>query len=252
MPLERVLALDPLGDGFFPIPQILVEFVGDTGPFAGGVYFHMDSVGLMGRRIDLDIDESNRRRIFPRPLPDEGGPEPAGFDDTGKGTPLTATGEAKLDNLLGKMSSQRGAKEASSHPAGDEAAGRLRKEFDEFRAWRQSIAVPVFSSFVLRLRKEGHRARVIIRSMVPDDEMLQHGTLESVELKVKLNGYYRSGSVCIQPRQFNGAWQTQVSPSAEENRQSHQAQGVHADKTTTKEQLETIVLEMLQRLLLNR
>jgi len=81
-----------------------------------------------------------------------------------------------------------------------------------------------------------------------------HGALESVELKIRLTGnnyYYRAGSVRIQPRQFNGVWQTEISPSAEENRRSYQAQGVvmHADKTTIKEQLETIVLEMLQRLL---
>ncbi len=254
VPLERILALDPLGDGFFPIPHILVEFVGDTGPFAGGIYSHMEPVGLMRGRIDLDIDESNRTQIFPRPLPDEAGPEPAGFDDTGKGMPLTATGEAKLDNLLGKMNSEPGAQATSAHPASDEAVGKLRKEFDEFRAWRQSIAVPVFSSFVLRLRKEGHRAGVIVRSVAPDDEMPGHGALESVELKIRLTGnnyYYRAGSVRIQPRQFNGVWQTEISPSAEENRRSYQAQGVvmHADKTTIKEQLETIVLEMLQRLL---
>jgi hypothetical protein len=152
------------------------------------------------------------------------------------------------------MNSEQGAQGTSAHSTSDEAAGRLRKEVDEFRAWRQSIAVPVFSSFVLRLRKEGHRARVIVRSVMPGDEEPGHGGTESVELKVKLNGknyYYRAGSVRIQPRQFNGAWHTESSPSAEENRRSYQAQGavMQAEKTTTKEQLETIVLEMLQRLL---
>jgi len=251
VPLERILALDPLGDGFFPIPHILVEFVGDTGPFAGGSYWRLEPVGFMAGRIDLDIEESNRAKIFPTPLPDENGPEPTGFDDTGKETPLTGTGGAKLDDLLAKMSSPS-PQDVGAQAESDERAKKRRSEFAEFRAWRKSVAVPVFSSFVLRLRKEGHRARVIVRPAA-DDQMQEHGSSESVELRVNLNAknyYFRKGSVRIQLRQLDAVWQADISPSAEDNRRSYQTPGpvTHADKATTKEQLETIVLEMLQRL----
>jgi len=79
------------------------------------------------------------------------------------------------------------------------------------------------------------------------------GSSESVELRVNLNAknyYFRKGSVRIQLRQLDAVWQADISPSAEDNRRSYQTPGpvTHADKATTKEQLETIVLEMLQRL----
>lgn len=253
VPLERILALDVMGDGFFPVPQILVEFASETGPFSHGTYPRLERANRYAGAIDLDVDASNRTRIFPVPLPDRDGPEPAGFDDTEKGAQLTGTMEAKLKDFLSTVAPGPTSEEDASNAARKKRIEKLNETFAEFRNWREKVAVPVFSAFVMKLRKEGHRGRVVVCSLPVNVDGRGPEGHESVELKVRIfrqKHYDSPGTLSVRCAEFPGAWQTTVSPSPRESRSSYPAQGetIRVDKNTSKEQLETAVLEMLQRL----
>lgn len=252
VPLDRVLALDPLGDGFFPVPHILVDFVEKTGPFTVARYRSLERVQFMGGQIDIDVDASNRVRIFPKPLPAEDGPEPAEFDQTGKAGPLTTVTKEKLQGFLTRMSvGGRSTESKKGTDAGesdvDESCLRIR----DFQRWRSDVALPVFSAFVLQCRGSGHRARVVVRS-VGGSEPNNWGVLEAVELKVKLqtSNYSPSGHIRISCSPNMMVWQTNVSPSAKETSGNYGRSNndPNVDAVTTKEQLETLVLTILERL----
>jgi len=251
VPLDRILVLDSLGDGFFPIPHIFIDFVDKTGPFSAERYPSLESTQHMARRIDIDVRDENRAAIFPNPLPDENGPEPAGFDDTGKASPLTGQSDAKLQALLAKAVPREAVSVASAKASvkGDE---KSRSELDEFRDWRKTVGVPVFSAFVLKLRSAAHRARVVIRSVSPDPEPGVREELESVELRVLLRSgdYCPAGSVCIKIQGYRPVWRTEISPAERDPRGSYRPSSgqSNVDKNTTKEQLETLVLDMLARM----
>jgi hypothetical protein len=156
VPLERILAIDPLGDGFFPIPHILVDFAGKTSPFTAGPFLRLEQARYLAGPIDLEVAESNRARIFPKPLPSDGAGEPEGFDDTGEGIPLTAATDEKLKLLLTDMASVGNVPEADvrSRAAAthdDESGG----EIGSFRVWREQVAHPVARPLILRITISG-------------------------------------------------------------------------------------------------
>jgi hypothetical protein len=251
VPLDRVLALDPLGDGFFPVPHILIEFVDKTGPFTASRYPSLEPSRRMGGRIDIDLDESNRTRIFPNPLPKGDAPEPAGFDDTGKALPLTSAIDARLETLLAKLGARTNVGDTDEKTSIRRTVEKSRTHFDEFRDWREQVALPVFSAFVLRLRRGGHRARVVVRS-VPVELGVREAS-ESVELRVqlrKLNHYVSSGNICISLHQHATSWRTAMSPLARNSQGAYVRSNdtTTIEKTTTKEQLEVLVLTMLERM----
>lgn len=249
VPLERILAIDPLGDGFFPIPHILVDFGGKTGPFAAGRFLGLERAGYLGAPVHLNVTASNRARIFPKTLPSDDAGEPEGFDNTGEGIPLTATTDEKLQLLLTDVASVREVEIPSGAAVthDDESRGGI----DNFRGWREQVAHPVFSSFVTQLRAAGHRARVVIRSIVPSSESDRWDGLESVELKVKLrvtSHYIPPGHVRISIAQRNMVWQADISPPAKQSGNYGSSNPTSVDKGMPKEQLEALVLTMLQRL----
>lgn len=255
VPLDRILALDLLGDGYFPVPHLLVEFVDKTGPFSAGQYPILERTYLNGGHIDMDLGPENRARIFPRPLAVADANEPAAFDQTGKGTPLTSTINEKLETLLAKVEERKKIVETreKSETAGSRNDNRTLITIREFQEWREKIAVPVFSSFVHRLRTSGHRARVVIASAPPGSPE-EHGTaFERVELKVRLHGanYFNpAGHLRISCSQHTTTWETNIAPAAKDPRGLHRGSevGPSIDATATNEQLESLVLTMLQRM----
>ncbi len=252
VPLERILVLDSLGDGFFPIPHILVEFVDKTGPFTDARYVRLESSRHMAGHIDIDVDESNRAKIFPNPLPNDDAPEPAGFDYTGKASPLTSVTDTKLESLLTRTDRAAVVGEIDENMKVQERYEKKRKEFEDFRDWRKRIAIPVFSAFVLKLRGGGHRARVVVRSIPADPQPAVREGVESVELRVRLcapNHYGMSGSIAIALHEYTSAWQTKMSPLARDSRGTYGPtnDATTVEKTTTKEQLETLVVTMIER-----
>lgn len=251
VPLDRILVLDPLGDGFFPIPHVLVDFVEKTGPFNAEKYPRLESINNMRAPIDIDVKNENRGAIFPNPLPDGNGPEPAGFDDTGKASPLSDQGDARLQLLQAKAAPREETSAAEANTNAKESE-EDRNELDAFRDWRKRVGIPTFSAFVHKLRSAGHRARVVVRSASPDPEAGSREEFESVELRVRFRGghHFRGGSVCISVHGYRPIWRTEVSP-AERDSQGGYRQSIaetKVEKSTTKEQLETLVLNTLTRM----
>lgn len=108
VPLDRILALDPLGDGYFPVPHILVEFSETNGPFSEIRGRRLRGLRDFGGNFDLDLSEENRGRIFPDPLPAGTDPEPGHFDDTQQEPPpLSGASGDRLAVLLGKAGERR-------------------------------------------------------------------------------------------------------------------------------------------------
>jgi hypothetical protein len=255
VPLDRILALDPLGDGYFPVPHILVEFFDKTGPFVGGQYSILERGYPSSGHIDIDLGPENREHIFPKllPVPDEN--EPAGFDDTGNGIPLASKTKETLEALLAKVgeckktAETREMTEADPFRDGDRNSATIR----DFQQWREKVAVPVFSSFVHRLRVSGHRARVVIASVAPGSPEENRSPFERVELKMRLhaaNYFTPSGHVRISCSQHTTTWQTNIAPTAKDPRGLHRTSevGPSIDATSTKERLESLVLTVLQRM----
>lgn len=254
IPLERILALDPLGDGFFPIPHILVEFADMTGPFTSTIYTILDGVHSTGGRIDIDLSDENRTRIFPIPLPAETDPVPEDFDDTSKEvSALSIASDERLQTLLTKTTEKKQENNANTPNYENES----RQKLLEFQQWRENIALPLFSCFVEQLRSTGHWARISVRS-TPYLPSEREG-FESVELRVRFHksstynpSYFMPGRILISTSSHSMAWHTAISPSASEG--SGRSGGWAADKgvkitaVTTKEQLEDSVLAMLERL----
>lgn len=251
VPLDRILALDPLGDGYFPVPHILVEFADTTGPFTAHEGRWLQSIRDHVGHFDIDLDENNRARIFPTPLPAGTDPEPKQFDDTGKeNQPLSTATSDRLKALLANATERKSRFNLEEGP--EAAASRdeqSRSKRLEFQQWRHKIAHPVFSSFVHQLRANGHRARVRIRSAESS-----HGS-DSVELRVSLNispHYNPSGHLRISAIEHSlGGWHVDISPAPERGR-AHPGPSpttpVTPSAQTTKEQLEALVLEMVERL----
>lgn len=252
VPLDRILALDPLGDGYFPVPHILVEFADTTGPFSDDEGRWLKSIRDHVGRFDIDLSEKNRGRIFPRPLPAATDPEPKHFDDTAEqNLPLTTAASDKLQALLAKATERKGRfnLEDDAQSVADRNEQNQRKGL-EFQQWRDAVAHPVFSSFVHQLRARGHRARVQILPAASE-----YGS-ESIEMRVSLNissHYNPSGHVRISMSVHNaGGWYVDVSPKPERNARHSgpvpAATPVTPSAQTTKEQLEALVLEVLEHM----
>jgi len=245
VPLDRILALDPLGDGWFPVPHILVDFTDTTGPFTADRYPVLEGSRHMDRYIDIDLSDKNRASIFPKPLPAEGDQVPKEFDQTGKkALPLSEAAGAKFQSLLSKVIEGKNALINAEDPAAAKTReAEESRKMREFQLWRENVAQPVFSSFVHQLRAAGHRARVVI----------QREAIESVELRAQfLTSHYNpSGHIRVSFQQYGIGWRMDISPSAEaaRGRSSSSPNTVTtASSETTKEQLEALVLEMLERL----
>lgn len=172
VPLERLLAIDPIGDGHYPVPHIIIEFDKKNGPFTDEYFDRLESMN-QHRHLDIEPLEENRAKIFPDPLPRLKDGPPASFDQTGKAAKLTAGGAAKFDGLLADLNAAS-AKGLAALPQHSTAENPDKRRFAH---WRDKIAGPTLSAVVLRLRTEGHQARVVTRSSLG---------LDYIELRVGL------------------------------------------------------------------
>ncbi len=256
VPLERVLALDALGDGPFPIPHILVEFTDTAGPFTPDQYPSLEFVGsLRGGHIDLAPEKSNRAQIFPKPLPGLDDPPPVEFDDTSKeAAALSAASEEKLRSLLTKARDREAKAKASSAPEATMARSeQVQAKMKEFLDWRENVAQLVFSSFVHQLRSDGHQARVVSRSRDHSSEPPYSEATASIALRVRLSSgthYNPRGHISVSIQGNLVGWRTDVSPSLDESRGRYApaAAVTNFSAVTTKDQLEARVIAMLEQL----
>lgn len=252
VPFERIVAIDPLGDGYFPVSQILLDFDDATGPFGPGESVVLARAGMHGGRVDLRPAKSNRAAIFPKDLPGKNDPAPAQFDHTSNQVlPLSkATGE-KLLTLLAAIDEGR---KPTVSAAGEETdrIERSRAKMRPFQEWRQNVALRLLSGFVSRLRSAGHTARVVVRSVEAGPH--RHETLESIELRVQLHvgdahnpSYRPSGHVRLSMSEYAG-WKLEVWPTREESSSRHVTSAQPRIDGMSQEQLEEEVMGVLERL----
>ncbi len=250
VPLDRVLALDPLGDGYFPVPHILIDFDETNGPFDAGEIAVLDRPSHHAAAFDLRPSRDNRTEIFPKALPAEDDPIPVRFDQTSTCTlQLTDASGAKLASLLAATAAGSVPADASDQqPSGMD---KTREKLRAFREWRNAVGLPVFSEVVSRLRAAGHTARVVIRTV-------EHGARrqearESIELRFQLrmgitqNSYRQSGHVRLSVSEYAG-WMLDVSPRRDASMSRGSPPVRQQVECMVQSQLEEEVLATLERL----
>jgi hypothetical protein len=251
VPVERVIAIDPLGDGYYPVPHVFVEFVPGTGPFSDREFAALESTGMHGGRIDLRPEKANQVAIFPKELPGEDDPPLAGFDHTSSlQSSLSESVDLKFKELLAGIDAER-------KPPASPASDRTRLERAElkmrpFKEWRDKTALPLLSAFVSRLRAAGHSARVVVRSVGADAPGRE--AQESIELRVRVHigtphnpSYRPSGHVRVMLSEYGG-WQLDLSPSRDDSSSRYSTAPRPKAESMPLEQLEAEVISMLERL----
>lgn len=254
VPLERILAIDPLGDGPYPVPHLLVEFADADGPFTPDMYVQLTPTERMGRPpVDIVPEAENRAAIFPKPLPDDNAPPPAGFDDTAKKAPaLSRATKERLTALLPPAAS--GQPETDGHSRDPRRGTESRVRLHAFEQWRTTVAAPTLSSFALALRAAGHYARVILRG--PTDAEGAHSA--SIELRVKIGTarYRPQGHVRITWWAHTADWRLEIHPEAGSGGRTSGRPPTQGSPTvngeTTSGDLEALLLTMLERLCADR
>lgn len=235
LPLDRIIAIDPLGDGFHPIPHILCDIPADGKPLTRFRPF-LGRLGPQRERVDIEVIDSKRSTIFPIPLPSEDDPPLEEFDDTLPGPHSLSTEAAdKLQELLPQSGVENQNRLLPADlPSWEQKQNEGRSTFF---GWRTSIGLPVFSAFAQKLKHEGHEARVIAK---PEEV--------SIELRVRLaNPPYRlRGHVRISNTHFENEWTVNTWPH--QQARDHRTIYEKANAATTPQQLEAFVLSMLERL----
>lgn len=251
--LNRILALDQLGDGYYPIPHILMEFSDTSGPFTPQPWSLLIDAGALSRRVQIEPEESNRARIFPSSLPSEEAQVPEGFDSTRQeGRPLGQQSSEKLAKLLEKVAERKGLPAASrAESSRGEQGEETQRALQDFRSWRDHVAHPVFATFVHELRAAGHKAWVNVRSVTfsPNRE-----AYEMIELRIRFlskSAHFARGHFRVSASQYPpGMWTTEISPREDSKRNSGTAANtaISVTPSTTADELETFVLLVLERL----
>jgi hypothetical protein len=251
VPLERVLAIDPLGDGYYPIPHVLVEFDDKAGPFSEGERQILETADRDRGHTAIDPGKENRAEIFPKTI-QRGDSMPERFDDTSEATlRLSPDADAKLKALVQGIAENK--KKRKTQQEGDPAKERegARETPKPFREWRTSVALPLFSKFVRKLREEGHTARVVVRSVEGSES---RAPSEWIELRVRLhvgsefNPEYRADGHLRISFEF-GQWRLDVYPPSEDARPRYSPQPPAPKlELMSKNELEALVISMLARL----
>jgi hypothetical protein len=247
VPLDRILAIDPEGDGCYPIPHIFVEFSGPDGPFRPRSISKLVSSGQFRRRIEMDPCDETRIEVFPRPLPMVTDPPPASFDHTCE--PAASLSDATVQELATLVAPISPVAQPSSvTPPGESEVERLRA----FRSWRDSVARPLFSAFVVRLRAAGHGGRVLCGSA--ERSPGAGGSFESVELRVHLrvgspvNPEYRARGHLRISTTGSSRWQMDVAPPVDDAGRGRDSMGQVPCDGIAKEDLEVLALSLLRQL----
>jgi hypothetical protein len=244
VPLDRIVAIDPIGDFYFPVPHLFVEDGGSGSPFAPERRRQLSRPGTLRTPHAVHPDQENRARIFPDPLPADDTPIKE-FDDTGNASiPLSPEAKTALADLLQEKSRSKTETPSSTEVADDTRTQNAR--IQTFREWRENVARPLFSTLVHQLRGAGHAAHVIVRSV--DDSPNRLGGAEYVELRVRLrtkDGYLRSLGYLRISLSPGGRWSETTKPSPEGG---HGRPSEPPVEQMVAGQLELRAVEMLRRL----
>jgi hypothetical protein len=261
VPLDRVIAIDPTGDGYFPIPQLFVDFHPKDGPFAVGsfTWFHIPRWPGPAADVELRPDPSNRVRLFPDPLPASPYPAPVGMDH-GK-YPAAAALSAEATSRLSAFLEQAGARRKTVADSVPTDGTKIAEEPPNapFVKWRDDTALPTFSAAAERLRSAGEHARVVMRSSPgsPDSEASELVELRfNVHVGSPFNPDYRpDGHVRVAWSAYRGL-SLDLAPMAESSGGSSYAPP-HREAPLTREgltqaRLEKEILAAFERMLATR
>jgi hypothetical protein len=250
VPLDRVIAIDPVGDGYFPVPHVLVEFDADLGPFSDGATGWFEAPYGRGG-VAIRPNDVERVTLFPKKLPSSLYPPPPEYDPASsvRASALSEESEARARKLMVTLAERRTAmatKRTESRPP-----SKRDEKLDVFTTWRQDTALPVLKRFERDLRDGGHEARIAVHSA--GGERIPH---ESVELRVRLHGggsdanpdYRLEGHLRFEATPYGAAdVAISVRPS-EESSGRYEVAKPPALSALTSDVLEKYVLGMLERL----
>jgi hypothetical protein len=245
IPLDRILAIDPLGDGPYPVPHLLVEFADTSGPFLPRKFVWLVKSNRMSAPINLEASDESHVEIFPKPLPGDDDPPPAGFDDTDtEAKPLTAEVTAKIAALVPKpLKKDRRVAEVFGD---DDTASTTDSDTKlvVFQQWCDTVARPALSAIGLALRNAGHQSRLIVRGA-------DNGGYEaSIEIRIKLQAaaYYPVGRVRISCTAHMPEWRFEIAPPATISRLTNQQPLPKVSAATTAGELHAVVVAVLERM----
>jgi hypothetical protein len=180
VPYDRIIEIDPMGDAYNPVPHVFVDWHPEYGPFDPDSW-HCFSDENDTHILQTGATAESRVSLFPTPIPDSLYPPPAGFDPLSTPRALSSLAAARLDEILAS------AKRTPSGPAEVVALGRTPFTPSAFIRWRDDIAMPVFSTFVERIRAHGHDARISLFSAPADTN--GHGWKERIGLEIRIQDH---------------------------------------------------------------
>ncbi|KAG9613498.1 hypothetical protein KCV01_g1157, partial [Aureobasidium melanogenum] len=155
--LRRVMAIDWIGDGFYPLPQVMVAPTPDGDLFSAGKGAWLEPMNSHVGAIACDPQK--RIAIFPKTIPSPGDLPPPGFDESLQdAVALMPEAADRLRALLTTQQDQTG--DRRPRPS---SLDRSRQRKNTFDAWKVAVGLPAFSAFVQALRAAGHDARVVGR-----------------------------------------------------------------------------------------
>lgn len=147
-----VVAIDPIGDGYFPVPHVHILYQQGGIPFTHRRAVLRRPTG-MRQGIALDPERSPRVTFFPDPLPDSLS-VPKGF-----GLAIPKQINKASSGILQRVA-DLGAKEARTNESSTPTTVSDEVVNAEFRAWRDRVVLPVFGAVAHELRERGHRVWV--------------------------------------------------------------------------------------------
>lgn len=164
IPFESIVAIDPIGDGHYPIPQIFVdEWTPTRGPMGSGSYAWLTTArnfdGFSQNDISLRPSKESQLQLFPRAAEAATGVPPPGFSIETEPKRFSAEIDAQVENALAAPAPV--AQNASDLPESTQDKARVAR--DAFAKWQTDTALPVMSAIARKVRAAGHGARVAPR-----------------------------------------------------------------------------------------
>lgn len=251
VPFERIVAIDPIGDGYYPVPHIFADFSADNGPF-DRTNAYLEFGGEFAPRIDLEPGEETRSQYFPDPLPEDLYPPPTAFEFQSKHrTPKLSTKTVEQVRKLVKAT-RRNRQRPDQECRASDAPPDPR---EAFLGWRGATAEPVMTNAMLLLRREGQDARIAVESSIKDG----YQGRDAIALRVRrqtgspMNPSYKPSGHLAYERQHDGMVKMKVSPLKQDSSGTYRGEHDIFDVgALTKDVLEQHIVEFLGRLMNDR
>lgn len=240
--LDRVVAVDPIGDGYYPVPHIFVDSSGAADPFEPAESVHFERPGMFGGGIDFRPTRKNRARLFPDPLPSTLHPPPTGFDHAPPANVAALSAETR--NALGGALAAVTQRRADASAPEPDVRSASEDRLGPFREWARDVAMPVFDAFVREIRAAGQGARIATER--------DRGAAAAIELRVAFDAghrhsdYQTPGHFRVSAFGHSGEVKVDVRPQVESGSR-YGAPPAPKLADLTQERIEKEVVQMIER-----